>query len=126
MVNWQEKLNAEEERLKGVMGDQDRISTSITDQMYSEAQELLALFGIPFVVSPMEAESQCAFLDAACLTDGTLTDDSDIWLFGALRVYKNFFSQGDRHVQFFQYADIVRKLRKNSQNLTIFNSNPIR
>jgi len=26
------------------------------------------------------------------VTDGTITEDSDIWLFGARRVYKNFFS----------------------------------
>lgn len=75
-------------------------------------QELLSLFGIPFVVSPMEAESQCAFLDTACLTDGTITDDSDVWLFGGRRVYKNFFSQGDKHVEFYQYANIVQELSK--------------
>lgn len=28
----------------------------------------------------MEAEAQCAFLDSIELTDGTITDDSDIWL----------------------------------------------
>jgi len=58
----------------------------------------------------MEAESQCAFFDTACLTDGTITDDSDIWLFGGRRVYKNFFSQGEKHVELYQYADIVRLL----------------
>jgi DNA excision repair protein ERCC-5 len=41
----------------------------------------------------MEAESQCAFLNAINLTDGTITDDSDIWLFGGKKVYKNFFNQ---------------------------------
>jgi DNA excision repair protein ERCC-5 len=51
------------------------------------------LFGVPYVVAPMEAESQCAFLNAINLTDGTITDDSDIWLFGGKRVYKNFFNQ---------------------------------
>jgi len=53
----------------------------------------------------MEAEAQCAFLDLASLTDGTITDDSDIWLFGAKNVYKNFFNQ-KKHVMCFKASDI--------------------
>jgi len=68
------------------------------------------LFGIPYIISPTEAESQCAFLDKACLTDGSVTDDSDVWLFGGQRVYKNFFSQGQKHIEFYQAADIQRVL----------------
>lgn len=48
----------------------------------------------------MEAEAQCAFLDQAQLTDGTITDDSDIWLFGGQKVYKNFFDNRKYVLQF--------------------------
>jgi len=48
----------------------------------------------------MEAEAQCAFLDAIDLTDGTITDDSDIWLFGGRTVYKNFFNQSKYVMEF--------------------------
>lgn len=68
-------------------------------------QELLQLFGVPWVMAPMEAEAQCAFLDSAGLTQGTITDDSDIWLFGARKVYKNFFNQ-KKYVLQFQAQDI--------------------
>lgn len=53
----------------------------------------------------MEAEAQCAFLDSAGLTQGTITDDSDIWLFGGNKVYKNFFDQ-KKFVLEFQANDI--------------------
>ncbi|CAG7688188.1 unnamed protein product, partial [Allacma fusca] len=115
----QERLNRENEDLTASKGFQDRVATSITDQMYSEAQELLTLFGVPYIISPMEAESQCAFLDIACLTEGTITDDSDVWLFGAQRVYKNFFSQGDRKVELYEYADVVQALNMDREKLVL-------
>ena len=97
-------------------GREQRLATSITDQMYLEAQELLRLFGIPYLVAPMEAEAQCAFLDQAELTDGTITDDSDVWLFGGRRVYKNFFNQG-KYVEYFQADEIKRVFRMEREQL---------
>lgn len=63
---------------------------------------MLRLFGIPYIVSPTEAEAQCAQLDILKLTQGTITDDSDIWLFGGTNVYRNFFNQ-QKHVEFYRY-----------------------
>lgn len=48
----------------------------------------------------MEAEAQCAYLEQIHLTDGTITDDSDIWLFGGQCVYKNFFDNNKKILQF--------------------------
>ena len=69
------------------------------------------MFGVPFLVSPTEAEAQCAYLDLTNQCDGSVTDDSDIWLFGGKRVYKNFFNQ-DKHVELFRYEDLERQLSK--------------
>lgn len=73
--------------------------------MRIEAQELLRLFGYPYIVAPMEAEAQCAYLEQIKLTDGTVTDDSDVWLFGGRCVYKNFFDNNKKVLQFLS-ADI--------------------
>jgi len=57
----------------------------------------------------MEAEAQCAFLDMTDQTQGTVTDDSDIWLFGGRRVYKNLFNL-DRDVELYNVDTIESDL----------------
>ncbi|CDW52719.1 XPG I and XPG N domain containing protein [Trichuris trichiura] len=49
-------------------------------------------FGMPVVKGPAEAEAQCAWLEENNITEGTITDDSDIWLFGGRRVYRHLFN----------------------------------
>uniref|UniRef100_A0A182Y0E6 Uncharacterized protein n=1 Tax=Anopheles stephensi TaxID=30069 RepID=A0A182Y0E6_ANOST len=82
-----------ERELEREKNKQSRLGVSITEQMRNDCMELLQIFGVPYIVAPMEAEAQCAFLNQIDMTDGTITDDSDIWLFGGKKVYKNFFNQ---------------------------------
>ncbi|CEJ02031.1 hypothetical protein RMCBS344292_16048 [Rhizopus microsporus] len=96
------ELNVQQRKEKGNTDD-------ITDQMIQDIQELLKLFGIPYIVSPMEAEAQCAELERLNLIEGTITDDSDVFLFGATRVYKNMFNQ-QRFVEFYKSQDIEREM----------------
>eukprot|EP01026_Neomeris_dumetosa_P031168 TRINITY_DN2474_c1_g1_i12.p1 TRINITY_DN2474_c1_g1~~TRINITY_DN2474_c1_g1_i12.p1 ORF type:complete len:512 (-),score=97.12 TRINITY_DN2474_c1_g1_i12:423-1958(-) len=77
--------------------------------MYVECQELLQLFGLPYIVAPFEAEAQCAFLQKEGLVDGVATDDNDVFLFGARKVYRNMFSQG-KHLEEYCNRDIEREL----------------
>ena len=79
-------LARDQDELVAERGRQERLGASISDQMYADCQELLQLFGLPWLVAPSEAEAQCAFLDMNGLTHGTITDDSDIWVFGGQRV----------------------------------------
>ncbi|XP_075211517.1 rad2 superfamily protein mus201 isoform X2 [Lycorma delicatula] len=105
LTKLQTVLEHREEELLIKQAKEERLATTVTEQMRLEAQELLQLFGVPWVMAPMEAEAQCAFLDQIGLTQGTITDDSDIWLFGARKVYKNFFNQ-KKFVLQFQAQDI--------------------
>uniref|UniRef100_H2YUZ8 XPG N-terminal domain-containing protein n=1 Tax=Ciona savignyi TaxID=51511 RepID=H2YUZ8_CIOSA len=88
-----EQMDAEDAALLVKIQAASRAAQDVSDVATMECQELLRLFGIPFVISPQEAEAQCAFLDYNDLTMGTITDDSDIWLFGGRSVYKDVFNR---------------------------------
>ncbi|KAF3832785.1 hypothetical protein F7725_026450 [Dissostichus mawsoni] len=102
-------LQVEQSSLRELKQQQERMANTVTGQMQLESQELLRLFGVPYLVAPMEAEAQCAALDRADHTNGTITDDSDVWLFGGRHVYRNFFNQ-DKYVEHFQYSDLQNQL----------------
>lgn len=70
---------------------------------------MLRLFGIPYITAPMEAEAQCAELVSLGLVEGIITDDSDVFLFGGLRVFKNMFNQS-KTVECFLLSDLAREL----------------
>ncbi|NXW49036.1 ERCC5 protein, partial [Nyctiprogne leucopyga] len=102
-------LSAEQNMLQAQKQQQERIASSVTGQMFWESQELLRLFGVPYIEAPTEAEAQCAVLDLTDQTSGTITDDSDVWLFGARHVYKNFFNQ-NKYVEYYQCVDFQNQL----------------
>jgi len=83
----------EQERLKHEIRQAKKGAEHVTDEMYRDVQELLTLFGIPYIIAPQEAEAQCAYLNQHKLVDAVITDDSDVFLFGASHVYRNFFSE---------------------------------
>lgn len=59
--------------------------------------------------SPSEAEAQCAALEELGLVDGVVTEDSDIFVFGGRKVYKNFFAER-KYVEAYFSRDIQRSL----------------
>nr|CAI5827163.1 unnamed protein product [Callosobruchus analis] len=118
LLEIRDNLEQQKEDLQVEQSAKERQAVNISDQMYQEAQELLELFGVPYIVAPMEAEAQCAFLDAIDLTDGTITDDSDIWLFGGKTVYKNFFNQS-KYVMEFKAENIKHHFKLSREQMIL-------
>ncbi|VEU20747.1 DEKNAAC101557 [Brettanomyces naardenensis] len=99
----------EEVKLQEQLRKQKRDSDEVSTNMILDVQDLLSRFGIPFITAPMEAEAQCAELEGLQLVDGIVTDDSDCFLFGGGKIYKNMFNEKN-YVECYQLEDIERDM----------------
>lgn len=55
-----------------------------------QCEELLRSMGLHCVQGPGEAEAFCAHLNARGAVDGVISQDSDCFAYGAVRVFRNF------------------------------------
>ncbi|XP_035418432.1 flap endonuclease GEN homolog 1 [Cygnus atratus] len=67
-----------------------RTGRSHFKSMLKECLELLECLGVPWVQAAGEAEAMCAYLNAKGHVDGCITNDGDVFLYGAQTVYRNF------------------------------------
>lgn len=116
LIEAQAQLAREVEALRAEHVNTKKSEEEITRQMAREIQMMLRLFGLPYITAPMEAEAQCAELVSQKLVDGIITDDSDVFLFGGTRVYKNMFNN-NKVVECFLLSDIQRKLGLDREKL---------
>ncbi|KAL3805577.1 hypothetical protein HJC23_005821 [Cyclotella cryptica] len=87
----------------------ERDMSTITEEMKEDILKLLELCGIPWIESPAEAEAQCAALEEIGLVDGIVTEDSDVFVFGGRKVYKNFFNE-QQYVEAYYANDAQKEL----------------
>ncbi|KAI4129265.1 MAG: hypothetical protein LQ338_002317 [Usnochroma carphineum] len=111
-----EEYEKELRQLRNQQKKDRRDADEVTHVMVTECQQLLKLFGLPYITAPMEAEAQCAELVSLGLVDGIVTDDSDIFLFGGTRVYKNMFNQA-KFVECYLTADLEKEYSLDRQKL---------
>ncbi|NXE78680.1 GEN endonuclease, partial [Cochlearius cochlearius] len=67
-----------------------RTGRSLFKAILKECLELLECLGVPWVQAAGEAEAMCAYLNAKGHVDGCITNDGDVFLYGAHTVYRNF------------------------------------
>jgi len=106
-------------RLRNQQKKDRRDADEVTQTMVQECQALLRLFGLPYITAPMEAEAQCAELVRLGLVDGIVTDDSDIFLFGGTRIYKNMFNAA-KFVECYLLADLEKEYALDRRKLIRF------
>ncbi|KAF9948715.1 DNA repair protein rad2, partial [Mortierella alpina] len=109
MFEESKKLEGEIKVLQDQHRKHQRDADDLTESMVAETKMLLKLFGIPYIVAPMEAEAQCADLQLRGVVDGILTEDSDVFLFGGMRIFKNMFKE-EKYVECYLMSDIERDL----------------
>ncbi|GMI05259.1 hypothetical protein TrVE_jg3825 [Triparma verrucosa] len=103
------RLAAERGALQSQLNRHQRDTDNVTDEMRDEVIELLQLFGLPYVIAPAEAESQCVELERNGLVDGIITEDSDVFVFGGQAVYRNIFDER-KYVEVYFGSDAKNEL----------------
>ncbi|NWW34029.1 GEN endonuclease, partial [Panurus biarmicus] len=95
-----------------------RTGRSLFKAMLKECLELLECLGVPWVQAAGEAEAMCAYLNAKGLVDGCITNDGDVFLYGAETVYRNFaMNAKDPHLDSYSMSSIKEKLGCDRESL---------
>ncbi|KAF8133381.1 PIN domain-like protein [Boletus edulis] len=66
-----------------------QVRTNSNHWMVRPTQRVLDAFNIPWLVAPGEAEAQLAHMNKSAIIDAVMTDDSDVFVFGAHTVLLN-------------------------------------
>ena len=68
-------------------------SVSISQNEMIEAREIINLLGIPNIIAPEEADSQCAYLSINNMVDYVASEDMDLLTFGSKIIIRNFMKK---------------------------------
>jgi hypothetical protein len=79
VLQMEKELEIQNTELRELRRQQAGQAQGVSDDMIDDCKELLQLFGIPYVESPSEADSQCAKLEQLGLVDGIgMSGSSDV------------------------------------------------
>ncbi|NWS72916.1 GEN endonuclease, partial [Crotophaga sulcirostris] len=95
-----------------------RTGRSLFKTILKECLEMLDCLGVPWVQAVGEAEAMCAYLNAKGHVDGCITNDGDVFLYGAQTVYRNFaMNAKDPHLDCYTMPSIKEKLGCDRESL---------
>ncbi|XP_072263606.1 flap endonuclease GEN homolog 1 [Pyxicephalus adspersus] len=95
-----------------------RPGRSYFKSVLKECLRMLDCLGVPWVQAAGEAEAMCAYLNAKGYVDGCITNDGDVFLYGAQTVYRNFtMNVKDPHVDCYKASAIKDKLGLDRESL---------
>ncbi|KAK7496052.1 hypothetical protein BaRGS_00012753 [Batillaria attramentaria] len=81
-------------------------------------QQLLEPIGLTVITSPSEAEKTCAYLNRQEVVNGCLTDDSDVFAYGAATVYRNVDFK-EMTVERYSIDDIKKELELDRNGMVV-------
>lgn len=95
-------------------------SFSITQEILNECRDYIKLSGLPYINSVGEADPQCAALSYyySNITSGVFSEDSDILLYGAQSLLRNFDNKTNC-VSIIYSEDIINFLQEKSDYICI-------
>ncbi|XP_032041639.1 LOW QUALITY PROTEIN: flap endonuclease GEN homolog 1 [Aythya fuligula] len=95
-----------------------RTGRSHFKSILKECLELLECLGVPWVQAAGEAEAMCAYLNAKGHVDGCITNDGDVFLYGAQTVYRNFaMNAKEPYLDCYTMSSIKEKLGCDRESL---------
>ena len=113
-----DSLAEEREGLRAEMRSAAAGASEVSAEMFADVQDMLSIFGIPFIVAPAEAEAQCAWLNANGFVDAVITDDADAFVFGSTEVYRHIFSEKN-YVERYRLRDIEHNLHLTVESMRL-------
>ena len=111
-----EGLGEDMEALGNLADRTARAAAGLNMENVSDVQELLKCFGLPYMIAPREAESQCAAFEQSGIAAAVITDDSDVFLFGGRRIFRNLFTR-NKDSSSLEMDDIENLLQLDRQSL---------
>ncbi|EFO62244.1 Flap structure-specific endonuclease [Giardia lamblia P15] len=105
-----EQQKAEEEGNLERAKQLSRRTVKVTQQHCKQAERLLDVLGIPYIIAAGEAEAQCVAMAKERLCEGVASSDLDVLAFGSPCLIRNLAQGGDREIMEINLNIVLKEL----------------